>query len=60
MWEVYLGPGCLFGSFPRLRVACLGVVGREWALALDKVWLSFCTMMDVLVCMSVSVCPYLR
>lgn len=51
--------GPLFGPFPRLRVVCLGVVGREWALALD-VWLSPCTMMDVLVCMSVSVCPYLR
>lgn len=54
-----MGPGLLFGPYPRLRVVCLGVVGREWALALD-VWLPRCTMMDVLVCMYVSVCPYLR
>ncbi len=54
-----MGPGLLFGPFPRLWVVCLGVADREWALALD-VWLSPCTMMDVLVCMSASVCPYLR
>lgn len=38
MWEAHLGPGR--GSFPGPREVCLGVVGREWALALDDVWLS--------------------
>lgn len=59
MWEAHLGSGLLFGAFPRLRVICLGVLGREWALALDA-WLFPCTRMAVLLCVSVSACPYLR
>lgn len=49
----------LFWPFPGTVEFKLGAVGREWALALD-VWVSYCTMMDALACMSVSVCAYLR
>lgn len=47
MFEAHLGPGLLFGSFPGLRVVCLGVAGRERALAVDDV-------MDAYVCVCVS------
>lgn len=58
-WEAHLGWGLLFGLDPGMRVTCLGVMGREWALTLHE-WLFPRTMTDALPCMSVSVCPYLR
>lgn len=43
---------CYLGRFPRVWMTSLAVVGRERALAPHVRWM--------LLCMSVSVCPYLR